>query len=117
MENTKVYAVVANESCGFSSYPNKRILKVLLSKIEAEFEVWRLKKSHRDSFNIYFSFEMVEVPLVQITPGKDFKDFIGEKKENIEKQIKERQECGDKDVRVARELSEEVKDLEEFLKN
>lgn len=92
-----------------------------VSKEDAEYYVWK-KLKEQEKMNSFmrdyagtmsFACKVREVSPQTVVQEKDYKDFIKEKKANLNAELERKQKCSVNDSRDAERLIEEIKSLEE----
>ena len=106
MEKSKFYLVSARQSFSYSfSAP----FEVYFNKTDADWRAWYLnKKQSGELLTTYFSVGEVDIGTTDNDP-KLYKDFIKERLEEIEKEIKRKSECSDGDQKEIEKLQREKK--------
>lgn len=111
--------VVSEYATSYSARITDRTIKIFLTRVEAEFCKWQLKKEEEGrqkntgAYGGYsktrFSIDEIKVDTLDKT-NKDFKKFCKEKVEELEKDAFALIACGNADVIKANALKEQMKD-------
>lgn len=113
---TKVFLIVERVIGGFASY--SKAIGFSFSRLDAEFEAWSRTKKERKlrcrmqfySFGSHYSVEEVTFTSInkESNKGKDYSEFLKEKREEIQKKIDEKKKCSETDLLGVTDLEREL---------
>lgn len=109
MDKKKIY-VIEKTTSNSMFLSNKQAIGFCINKIDAEYEVWKLKNLSKSSpFNYtYTGFSFCEVNLYPTEKDKNYTKFIKEKIDEVNSNIKSSKECIGTDHNKITELNKEL---------
>lgn len=109
MEYTKVYVVEISRGYMFSG---GSVDKVFFSKRDADFYIWKKNKEDKGSswMGAYYYVREGTIGSVCLDE-KEYKKFVAEQVVEIDKQIKEKEDCAEKDTNAIQSLQKEKESL------